>query len=77
MSARAYVLIEVAPGAASDVIAALRAMPAIISADAVTGPYDIIAVIETDASSAVGALVIERIRPVQGINRTMTCLVLQ
>ncbi len=47
MDAKAYVLIEAEAGQIGAVVVALREFPAIRAADIVTGPYDIIAVIET------------------------------
>ncbi|MCK4331699.1 MAG: Lrp/AsnC ligand binding domain-containing protein, partial [Dehalococcoidia bacterium] len=42
--------------------------------DLVTGPYDIITVVEHDDFNAIGGLVTERIHPIPGIKRTVTCL---
>jgi DNA-binding Lrp family transcriptional regulator len=74
MAAKAFVLIETAVGKTKDVIALLQKIDGIRSVDAVTGPYDIIAVIEEDDLNAVGNLVTTRIHPIDGVNRTVTCL---
>jgi DNA-binding Lrp family transcriptional regulator len=76
MAAKAYVLIETAVGKTKDVVAALQAqkLKEIRSVDLVTGPYDIIAVVEHDDFNAIGNLVTEKIHPVPGIARTVTCL---
>ena len=76
MTAKAYVLIETAVGKTKEVVAALQAqkLKEIKSVDLVTGPYDIIAVVEHDDFNAVGNLVTEKIHPVPGIARTVTCL---
>ncbi len=74
MAAKAFVLIETAVGKTKDVIAILQKIDGIKSVDAVTGPYDIIAVIEEDDLNAVGNLVTTRIHPIEGVNRTVTCL---
>ncbi|MAF85239.1 MAG: AsnC family transcriptional regulator [Dehalococcoidales bacterium] len=44
------------------------------SVDAVTGPYDIIAIIEREALNDVGDLVTGKIHPIAGISRTVTFL---
>jgi DNA-binding Lrp family transcriptional regulator len=74
MDARAYVLIEAEAGQVGSVIAALRGLPGVRAADAVTGPYDIIMTIETPDPRAIGRLVMNEIHGVTGIKRTVTCL---
>jgi DNA-binding Lrp family transcriptional regulator len=74
MHAKAYVLIEAESGKVAEVINILKAVEGITAADAVTGPYDIIAVIETPDPRDVGRLVIHEVHPVDGVKRTVTCL---
>ena len=52
MATKAYVLIETAVGKTREVVAYLKQLPGVRSADVVTGPYDIIAIVEgTDLGS--------------------------
>jgi DNA-binding Lrp family transcriptional regulator len=44
------------------------------SAELVTGPYDIIAIAETESLNDVGDLITIKINTVTGISRTVTCL---
>ena len=74
MAAKAFVLIETAVGKNKDVVAALRQLDGVKSVDIVTGPYDIIAVIERESLNDVGDLVTGKIHPIAGISRTVTCL---
>jgi DNA-binding Lrp family transcriptional regulator len=74
MSIKAFVLIETSVGKTKEVIAALQKVEGIKSVDAVTGPYDIIAVVEQDDLNAVGKLVTTQIHPISGVNRTVSCL---
>jgi DNA-binding Lrp family transcriptional regulator len=74
MAAKAFVLIETAVGKNKDVVAALRQLDGVKSVDTVTGPYDIIAVIEKESLNDVGDLVTGKIHPIAGISRTVTCL---
>ena len=74
MSAKAFILIETAVGKTKDVISVLNKTAGVKSVDAVTGPYDIIAVIEEDDLNAVGNLVTTKVHPVEGVTRTVTCL---
>lgn len=74
MGARAYVLIETSVGKTRDVALALRKVDGVKEVDGVTGPYDVIAVVEGADLTAVGNLVTTEIHPVGGIERTVTCL---
>jgi DNA-binding Lrp family transcriptional regulator len=76
MDAKAYVLIETAAGQVHDVIVALRDLPTIRAADAVTGPYDIIATIALADQHAIGKLVIDTLHGISGVKRTLTCVVI-
>ncbi len=76
MRSKAYVLIEVDAGQVATVIATLRAVPSVTAADPVTGPHDIIAVIETDDQRTIGQIVMETVHMTPGVKRTITCLAL-
>ncbi len=77
MAAKAYVLIETAVGRNKDVAAAMEQLKGIKSVDIVTGPYDIIAIIEGDSLNDIGDLVTGKIHPITGISRTVTCLAIR
>jgi DNA-binding Lrp family transcriptional regulator len=72
---KAFVLIETAVGKTKDVVGALRQVSAVTSVDVVTGPYDIIAVVEAGDLAAVGDTVTGNVHTIGGIVRTVTCLV--
>ena len=72
--AKAFVLIETAVGRAKEVAAAIRELEGVHSVDPVTGPYDIIAIVEGETLNDIGDLVTGKIHPVPGISRTVTCL---
>ena len=76
MITKAYIMIETAAGKLSDVTRALQAVPGVESADAVTGPYDVIAVITAPDFNVIGDLIPSRIHTINGITRTLTCFVL-
>jgi DNA-binding Lrp family transcriptional regulator len=71
---RAYLLIEASAGVGNDVLEAVRAMPETVQADRVTGPYDVIVIIETESLDAISSVLHDRIHPIPGITRTMSCL---
>lgn len=76
MEARAYVLVEVESGRIADVIGALRTIQGVSSVDAVTGPYDIIATLQTSDPRHIGRLVMHEIQGIEGLKRTVTCIVI-
>ena len=75
MTTKAYILIETAVGKSGDVLTALRSLSDVNIVDAVTGPYDIIAIIAASDLNAVGEVVTKQIHTIAGIARTVTCLV--
>ncbi len=74
MSAKAFVLVEVAVGKTKEVANALVQLKGVKTVNAVTGPYDIIAIIEGETLNEIGDLVTSKIHPIAGISRTVTCL---
>jgi DNA-binding Lrp family transcriptional regulator len=74
MAAIAYVLIETAIGKTKDVLTVIRQVEGVKSAELVTGPYDIIAVVEAESLNDIGDLITSKIHAVTGISRTVTCL---
>ena len=74
MPTKAYVLVETAVGKTRDVLEAVRTIPGIETADAVTGPYDLIITVQASDLNAVGNLVTSRVHTIGGIVRTTTCL---
>ena len=77
MTAKAFILVETAVGKNKDVVDLLSQMKGVKSVDTVTGPYDIIAVVEGENLNDIGDLITGKIHPVAGIARTVTCLVIK
>ncbi len=75
MAAKAFVLIETAVGKTKEVASALRQLEGFKSVDSVTGPYDIIVVVEGESLTDIGDLVTSKIQPIRGVSRTVTCMV--
>ena len=74
MAAKAFVLIETAVGKTKDVTSSLKQLEGVKSVDQVTGPYDVITVIEQGSVADIGDLVTSKINPVPGVSRTIICL---
>ena len=74
MATRAFILIETAVGKTREVSNTLRDLGGMQSVDVVTGPYDVIAVIDATDINTMGSLVTERIHTIGGVVRTVTCV---
>jgi len=75
MTILAYVLIQVKAGFTLTIAEKIRKLDQIKMAHAVTGPVDIIAIVEMDDLNQLGD-VIESIHRVEGVVRTQTCVVI-
>ena len=76
MRARAFVLINLAAGASVDVLRKLQKMEFVVEVHAVSGPYDMIAVVDGATFNEIGRSVLENIQPTAGIKQTITCNVI-
>jgi len=76
VAAKAFILIETTIGKTKEVTASIEQLAGVKSVDTVTGPYDIIAIIEGENLNDIGDLVTGKIHPISGISRTVTCLAL-
>lgn len=74
MTAKAFVLIETVVGRNKEVVTALQQLDGVKSVNTVTGPYDVITIIEGETLNTIGDLVTAKIHPIAGISRTVTCL---
>ena len=73
MSVRAFILVQTEVGKAADVATSIRNIDGVVSADDVTGPYDVIAMAEAASVDDLGKLVVSRVQLIDGITRTLTC----
>ena len=78
---RAYVLIEASVGKVQIVYEGVRRLKlpqaAVAAVDIVTGPFDVIALLEADDLDRVGQAITDGIQKVEGVQRTTTCLTLR
>lgn len=78
---RAYVLIESAVGQASAVTEGVQTLSfpetSVVAVDTVTGPFDVIALLESDDLDKLGKAITDGIQQVDGVQRTTTCLVVR
>lgn len=69
----AYVLIQTEVGKAKVVAEQVGIIDGVISAQDVTGPYDVVVRAVADDVDELGRLVVAKIQAVNGITRTLTC----
>jgi DNA-binding Lrp family transcriptional regulator len=72
LTVEAYIYIQTDRGQAAEVAAHVRSLPSVVAADAVVGPYDIIALAEADTINALGRMVLSQIQMIDGVTRTLT-----
>ena len=75
---RAYILFEAAVGKAQSVAAGINQLDfgevRLISSDVVTGPFDVIALLESPDLDTLARFVSEKIQSIDGVQRTTTCV---
>jgi len=74
MPIRAYLLIEASAGKGNTILDSLRSLNVTVQADRVTGPYDVICIMESNDLDTLGEIVRENVHKVEGVVRTMTCI---
>lgn len=70
---QAYILVQTEVGKAAAVAAEISGLVGVVSAEDVTGPYDVIVRAQADDVDQLGQLVVARVQGVNGITRTLTC----
>ena len=75
MAISAYVFIECTAGAAREVAREISKIKGVIRANATTGPYDVIALVEAPDMNILGDFIVTRIQSLSGVLRTQTNVV--
>ena len=75
MATKAFILIETVVGKNREVVSVIQQLKGIKSVDSVAGPYDVIAVIEADNITEIGDTITSKLHTIDGVARTVTCLV--
>ena len=71
---RAFVLMETVIGKTTKVLDTLQELDGVKTLDAVTGQYDIIALVEKEDLNALRELIATKIHPMEGIHRVVSCI---
>jgi DNA-binding Lrp family transcriptional regulator len=75
MAVTAVVLLKLEPGKARQAMQRIGRVPGVREAHVITGPWDGICLAEARDLSALGSLVISKIQRLEGVEDTLTCLV--
>jgi DNA-binding Lrp family transcriptional regulator len=70
---QAYILVQTEVGRSAAVAGQITELPGVVSAEDVTGPYDVIVRTEAETMDDLGKLIVARIQVIEGITRTLTC----
>ena len=73
----AYLFVECAPRRARGVLGRLKQIPGVQDAHVVTGPYDIIAVVEAVDQATIVADILWKVEQISGVKRNTTNLVVR
>jgi len=73
----AYVLIQTEVGKAAQVAGEVSRIEGVVTAEDVTGPYDVIVRAEANSVDELGKLIVSRLQLIEGITRTLTCPVVK
>lgn len=76
MSVAAFILIQTDVGKSPSVVAAIKAIPGVVSAEEVMGSYDVIVRAETADLESLTKGIVGKVQMVDGITRTLTCPVI-
>ncbi len=81
MAVKSYILIETDVGTAKQVALSLgeitRSEGEIRTVELVTGPFDVICLVEAENLERLGSCITDSIQTVAGVKRTTTCLTIQ
>ncbi len=81
MTVRAYILIQCDAARAGAVSGGLKNLAVshakVLSADTASGPFDVIALLESPDLDGLGRAVSEGIQQINGVRRTVTCVVMK
>lgn len=75
MSVSAYIFVETSTGKARQVSTAIHQIKGVTRCNTITGPYDVIALVEADDIRQLSDVVVTQIQATPGVLRTMTNII--
>ena len=73
----AYIMVKTCLGEQNDVYTKILKINGVKRANTITGPYDLIAFVESSDLNTLGKTIISKIQNLKGIRDTMTCVVIE
>lgn len=73
---KAFILVETVPGTGPKVASLLKALKEVQSVDRVTGPHDLIVIVETNDLKSLSGVLEQKVRSLPNIEKTLTCIVM-
>ncbi len=77
MAVAAYLLIRAEADKTRNAFETLIKIKGVKTAHIVTGPFDIILLVEASTLQELGDVILSKVRGVEGISRTMTCVTVE
>lgn len=78
MAVKAYILVDITTGVKTqEILDELNSIAGVKTAEAVSGPHDIVVMVETADLKSLGNLVLSRVRTITGVTKTITCCCVQ
>lgn len=75
MSVAAYIFVETTTGQARQVSTTIQNINGVTRCNTITGPYDVIALVEADDIRQLSDVVVTKIQATPGVLRTMTNII--
>ncbi len=76
MAISAYIFVECAAGMAKDVVGKIAEIEGVKSCHAITGPFDVIALVESSDVRTLGDFSVSKIQGIPGVIRTETNVII-
>ena len=74
---KAYILVEALPGKAIELVNSIKGLAGVETVHLVTGPYDVIAFVETADLKELGDFIVKKIQSTGCVARTLTCITVE
>lgn len=73
----AYILIEALPGKGIELMNVIKSIKGVKNVDLVTGPYDVITLVEAPDLKSLGEMIVKKIQATGAVARTLTCITVE
>lgn len=74
---KAYVLIKIRTGEVREVVRQLRRVAGVLEANMTFGPFDAVAIVESENVNQLGQIIASSVQPIPGVLETLTCLTIE